>query len=176
MDSYFLGIDPSATSTGLSLVGSQESHTFLIKPGKRRGEERLKYIYDQFNEFLGKRAIYMSVIEAPSFGSVHKEFILGEVLGVIKLALIQKDILSLAIPPTQIKMFLTGRGNATKKDMIKTAQERGCPSSQEDICDSWAAALLSRDILLGPSTSKRKSIEAVQNIRAKYAECLSQFF
>jgi Holliday junction resolvasome RuvABC endonuclease subunit len=145
----------------------------LIKPKKLRDSARLGYIHHNLTEFLKDKAIYMGVLEAPSYGSVHKEFILGEVLGVIKLALIQLDILSIAIPPTQLKMFLTGKGTATKEAMIYQAQVKGCPSKQEDICDSWAAALLCKDLLLGPSTSNRKSLEALKKIKAKHSLSLS---
>lgn len=116
----------------------------------------------------------MGVVEAPSYGSVHKEFILGEVLGVIKLTLIQQDIFSLAIPPTQIKKFITSTGRASKESMIKAAMSYGCPSSQEDICDSWAAALLCKGLLVGSDLNTRSSLEVIKSIKDKYKTEMAQ--
>lgn len=116
----------------------------------------------------------MGVIEAPSYGSIHKEFILGEVLGVIKLTLIQQDIFSLSIPPTQIKKFMAAKGRATKEDMIQAAISAGCPDSQEDICDSWAAALLCKGVLVGSDLSTRASLEVIRDIKRKYKTELAQ--
>lgn len=61
--------------------------------------------------------------------------------------------------PTQIKKYFTERGRATKQDMIVRAQSLGCPSNQEDICDSYAAATLSKDLKVGPLFSTRASRE-----------------
>lgn len=168
MDTYFLGIDPSATSTGVSLIGSNSHEVLNIKPRTLKGCLRLQYIHQELKGFIDNKLVYMGVIEAPSYGSVHKEFILGEVLGVIKLTLIQNDIFSLAIPPTQIKKFLTGKGHAGKELMIQKAQEYGCPSSQEDICDSWAAALLCKGILLTSPITTRPAFETIKSIKTKY--------
>lgn len=135
-----------------------------------RGSIRLQYIHEELKAFIDGKLIYMGVLEAPSYGSTHKEFILGEVLGVIKLTLIQEGIFSMAIPPTQIKKYFTSKGHASKELMKETAQRLGCPSNQEDICDSWAAAMLCKDILLAPQLGTRSSLEVRKAVRDKYAK------
>tara|TARA_Y100000592_G_scaffold19371_2_gene29731 strand:+ start:43253 stop:43795 length:543 start_codon:yes stop_codon:yes gene_type:complete len=174
MDTFFLGIDPSATATGVSLIGSNSSETFLIRPGKRRDAERLQYIHTELKSFLEGKLIFMGVMEAPSYGSIHKEFILGEVLGVIKLTLIELGIFSISVPPTQLKLFLAGKGSASKEDMIKSAGKQGCPSTNSDICDSWGAALLCKDLLLPPEVLTRTALEVRKKVGAKHSKDIKQ--
>ena len=61
--------------------------------------------------------------------------------------------------PTQLKKYLTGSGRASKQEVIAKATQLGCNSRQEDICDSYAAALLCKDILEGPLLNTRASRE-----------------
>ena len=160
MCTYFLGIDPSATSTGLTLLSSEEDcETLLIKPRKLRDCQRLQYISEELKSFVSEKTINLCVYEAPSYGSVHKEFILGEVLGALKLTLINLAIPAIGVAPTQLKKYFTAKGTASKDKMIARALELGCPVDQEDICDSYAAALLCKDIKLGPLLNTRASRE-----------------
>ena len=167
MDTFFLGIDPSATGTGVSLIGNSSSETLHIKPGKRRDAERLQYIHTELKSFLDGKLIFMGVMEAPSYGSIHKEFILGEVLGVIKLTLIELGIFSISVPPTQLKLFLAGKGTASKEEMVSAASKWGCSSTNSDICDSWAAAMLCKDLLLTPTVTTRPALEVRKKVGDK---------
>lgn len=167
MDTFFLGIDPSATGTGVSLISDVSSETLHIRPGKRRDAERLQYIHSELKSFLEGKLIFMGVMEAPSYGSTHKEFILGEVLGVLKLTLIELGIFSISVPPTQLKLFLAGKGTASKEEMISAASRWGCSSTNSDICDSWAAAMLCRDLLLQPTVVTRAALEVRKRVGDK---------
>ena len=165
---YFLGIDPSATGTGLTLLGSDGSCVVhLVKPRKLRDCERLQYISEDIKNFIGGKNIVLCVYESPSYGSTHKEFILGEVLGVIKLTVSALGIPMVGSAPTQLKKYLTGSGRASKKSVVDNAVKLGCVSSQEDICDSYAAALLCKDMVKGPLLSTRSSREVRSTLLAK---------
>lgn len=169
--SYFLGIDPSATSTGIVLLNDTERDSIAttIKPNKLRDIERLKYIHAGITELISGKNIKACVMESPSYGSVHKEFILGEVLGCIKLGLSSLDGTEVYYAaPLQLKKFLTGNHKAAKPDMIKEALLLGCPSLQSDICDAWAAALLAKSLHVGESLiSTRQAQEVVSAIKSK---------
>ncbi len=130
-----------------------------MRPGKLRDAARLHYISQQLKNFIGDLSIELCVYEAPSYGSTHKEFILGEVLGAIKLTLAELGITLVGVPPTQLKKYFTGSGRASKKDVIERAQQLGCNSEQEDICDSFAAAMLCKDLKRGPLLNTRASRE-----------------
>ena len=168
MQSFFLGIDPSATSTGLTLLSYNDSFckTLRIQPRKLRDAARLHYISNELKAFIGDLNIDLCVHESPSYGSTHKEFILGEALGAIKLTLAELDIPIIGVAPTQLKKYFTGRGGASKQDMMYRASELGCPIQQEDICDSFAAAMICKDVKLGPllkSTASREVRLAIKN-------------
>ena len=169
MHSFFLGIDPSATSTGLTLLSDDGSfcNTLRIRPGKLRDAKRLHYISQELKTFVGELSIELCVHEAPSYGSIHKEFILGEVLGAIKLTLTELGIPLIGVAPTQLKKYFTSKGRATKQDMIVRAGQLGCPVKQEDICDSFAAAMLCKDIKVGPLLNSRASREVRLDMKKK---------
>lgn len=170
MSSFFLGVDPSATGTGVSIADASGTcvKVLAIKPKKLRDADRLAYIYKAINEFIDGLKIEACVIETPAYGAVHKEFILGEVLGVIKLAMQLKSIPVIGATPTQLKKFLTGSGSAAKETMIQEAQVAGCTSLEENICDSWSAALLCLGIRhkLPDSLVTRPRLEVVKTIQS----------
>jgi Holliday junction resolvasome RuvABC endonuclease subunit len=169
--SYFLGIDPSATSSGVTLMcdsDGSKSETHLITPGYLRDCDRLKYIHESLVKIISGKNIVRAVMESPSYGSVHKEFILGEVLGAIKLTLASKNIKVDYAAPLQLKKFLTGNAKATKEEMVTAAISRGCNSSIHDICDSWSAALIAKSLEEGKTCLfSRASEEVVQAILRK---------
>lgn len=166
-EEYVVGIDPSATSTGITVLGTNGYvKVYNIKPGKLRDSTRLQYIYSNVNEILNSVEPVTNVcLESPSYGSMHKEFILGEVLGVIKLAIngIKKAKLS-NVAPTQVKKFLASNSKASKEDMIKAAVNEGCPSTQQDICDSWGLAKIA--ISINKKSSCIRTREAAEVVAA----------
>jgi Holliday junction resolvasome RuvABC endonuclease subunit len=164
-EEYVVGIDPSATSTGITVLGtSGYVKVYNIKPGKLRDSARLEYIYSQVRSVLNSVDDITNVcLESPSYGSMHKEFILGEVLGVIKLAVnsVKKATLH-NVAPTQVKKFLASNSKASKEDMVKAAGKDGCPSVQQDICDSWGLAKIALSINNGSSCIRtREAAEVV---------------
>ena len=161
---YFLGIDPSATSTGVVLLNNTSggSITTTIASGKLRDASRLKFINRELLDLLDGKVIQKCVMESPSYGSTHKEFILGEALGVIKLTLACSNVRSIEYAsPTQLKKFLTGNHRASKPDMVREALLLGCPSLQNDVCDAWAAALLARSLHVGSSEIRTRGAQEV---------------
>ncbi len=161
---YYVGIDPSASSTGVSIISSDGSkEVFTIQPGGLRGAERLLFISSRLlSGILGKR-VACCFIESPAYDAIHKEFILGEVLGCIKLTLIQAGVTNIKdATPTQVKKFMAGSGRATKDEVSVAAVLDGCPASQTDITDSWSLARIAQAVHTNKCpVAKRASIEVI---------------
>jgi Holliday junction resolvasome RuvABC endonuclease subunit len=163
-----LGIDASVRSSGLSYVSKNTVIVKNILPKKLKGAARLNYIAKEFKSFLEEiQPPSIIVMEGPSFYSTNKPFILGEVYGLYKYIVMDTYGKEILLPtPKELKKYLCSNGDATKSQMVSMATSLGCTSTQEDICDSYAAALLGRDILLGANTpGTRKSLE----VRTKYS-------
>jgi Holliday junction resolvasome RuvABC endonuclease subunit len=173
-----LGIDSSAQSTGVSLIKTNySSYVEAIQPKKLREGERLLFIYNRIASLVLQGRPSLIVMEAPSFGSTSKKFTLGEVHGVIKLLAAQHSIPVILAAPKAVKKYATRRGTSGKEEMIKAAGESGCPSDQEDICDSWFMALIGLDLLEGkarkPTRAKLEVLKVIKDSHAKQLAALA---
>ena len=123
---FYIGIDPSLTSTGLVIIGQNHPHTQLIQPKELRGVSRLDYILSAVEEALltcmgdGLCELY-AAIEGPALHAVNRADDLGQVRGILLLHLYRSHVSTLTIAPTSLKKFATGNGQANKDKMISTA-------------------------------------------------------
>ena len=170
-----VGIDSSAQSTGISLIKTNySSYVEAIQPKRLKGGERLLFIYNRIAGLLLQGQPSLIVMEAPSFGSTSKKFTLGEVHGVIKLLAAQNSIPLVLAAPTAVKKYASRRGTADKEAMVRAAGLEGCPSKQEDICDSWFMALIGLDLLEGKARKPtRAKLEVLKVLRESHAEQLA---
>lgn len=67
-------------------------------------------------------------IEDYSLGSVGKVFNLAECTGILKYIFLLHKINLIPVPPSQIKKFATGKGNATKDAMYESFIDAGNPN------------------------------------------------
>ena len=111
-----IGLDLSLTSTG---VASSLGWTDTIRPKKIRGLDRLRMILDSVRAYTS--GYELVVIEGPSFG--HSGFRQHEEL--VALRWMVRDVVDrqqvpfAIVPPATLKLYATGRGNATKNDMAQ---------------------------------------------------------
>jgi crossover junction endodeoxyribonuclease RuvC len=109
---------------------------------KLSGHERLAYIRDQVLIEVGGGDILV-VLEGYAFSRVNLTH-LGEVVGVVKVALWEAGIPSLVqLTPGGLKKFVSGRGNAKKDEMRLEAFKRfGFEAKTQDeveaVCLAWA--------------------------------------
>jgi len=123
------GLDLSLTSTGVATVKG----TSRICP-KCKGMERLVLIR---NEVLALRPEFV-VLEGYSFGSRGRAlFNIGELGGVIRMALWERDIPFLEVSPSALKKYATGKGNAPKDAVLATAIRNDFEGSNNDEADAW---------------------------------------
>ena len=119
-----LGIDPSLTATGLALPDGQSQ---VYKPPKccNRGMRRLRKIRQKIMGVVEAYQPDLVVIEGYAFGARYSHsHSLGELGGAIRLALYEAGVPYIDVPPTVLKMFATGKGNASKEKVLVEAIRR----------------------------------------------------
>ena len=110
-----LGLDISLTKTGAATASGT---TYTIKGGK--GDERLNTLFREVSQLAHDH--HLAIIEdlpthAMSAG------LTGQAQGVARLALWRARVPYVTVPPSVLKKWATGKGNAKKPEMIKAALE-----------------------------------------------------
>lgn len=132
-----LGLDLSLTSTGVSYGGTTAS----IRP-TTRGVERLVEVRDKVMAVCEGQRIQIVAIENYSYMSRYSQaHSIGELGGVIRVALYERRIPFVGIPPTCRAKFATGKGNAGKVEVMEEiTRKTGIVwegKDADDRCDAW---------------------------------------
>ena len=143
------GLDLSLTSTGISW----EEKAITI-PTKLRGAERLRWIGLEIVKIVDKESTdgwAHAVIEGYSFAQRQsRAHAIGELGGVVKVALLDNGIPFSIVPPTVRAKFATGKGNAAKSAVVSAVSARtGLVFDNDDQCDAWILAEMGRHQILG---------------------------
>ena len=131
-----IGIDLSLTATGIAFAEGPA----LLKPGKLRGMARLAWLRDEILNLIPDCAIV--AIEGYAYGSHSSSYDLGELGGVVRLALHEAGIVYVDVPPATIKGYATGKGNANKAEVLGAAIRRlGYERNDDNEADAlWCRA------------------------------------
>lgn len=133
-----IGLDLSLTSTGIALPD-----TTKIVSTKSKDVARLIIMRDEIINTISEAAENpFIVIEGYSFAQKNSHsHSLGELGGVIKVAIAEKHWSWVLVPPTVRAKFATGRGNASKSEVVSAVSARtGITWSgpgADDKCDAW---------------------------------------
>jgi crossover junction endodeoxyribonuclease RuvC len=170
-----LGFDPSLTSSGFCYGQEDDIVTGRILTKELRGIERLLFIRDQFIKLIGKVQPSILAYEGYSMGlKGGKVFDLGELGGVLKTVAFEKNIDILVVPPTSLKLFATGKGNAKKPDISKAvADVWGYKVTQNDEADAFVLfqmgrAFKSARISRAYEDYARKALNGCELVSANY--------
>lgn len=141
-----VGLDLSLTSTGIA-IGDD---TWAIDGHNLRTTRRLVYLRDRILEALANRVENNGLdspplavfLEGYSFASKNSHaHALGELGGVVRVALHEAAIPVVEVPPTCRAKFATGRGNAGKSEVVSAISARTGilwdGTGNEDRCDAW---------------------------------------
>ena len=133
MSAHILGLDLSLTAPGMAMIDGEE----VLKP-KTTGTQRLILIRDWVLLGAGSRT-RIAVLEGYSYASKDSHaHSLGELGGVVKVALAERDIDVCVVEPKVLKKFATNNGNAGKPDMLDAARNAGYEGSNNDnAVDAW---------------------------------------
>ena len=139
-----LGLDLSLTSTGWSTGDVSGNLTSQYK-----GVERLDDLADQLIFLLETEVPNSIVIENYSFGSKNSQaHAIGEWGGVARLTIWSLGFPFIEVPPTCRAKFATGKGNASKGEVMSAVSARTgivwSGKGAEDQCDAWILAEMGR--------------------------------
>lgn len=130
-----VGLDLSLTSTGVSI----DDETFVIA-STNKGMQRLADIRSQLMDLISTDCLVC--VEGYSFASRNSQsHAAGELGGVIRLELWERQIPYVDIPPTTRAKFATGRGNAGKDEVVSSISAKTGivwgGKGANDRCDAW---------------------------------------
>lgn len=146
-DVSFMGLDLSLTSSGIAELGTggvaRATHT--LKPGVHKGLDRILHLSTQLEAILPSGRV-VAALEGYSMGGkfAGMQFDRAEWAGQAKLMLYQTGrFVTLVVPPTTLKIFATGKGNAQKDAMCDAALKQWGPVfKNDDEADAlWLAEL-----------------------------------
>lgn len=140
-----LALDASLTSSGYAYCIDGEEATGTIRPKDRRGPERLNYLSIEVDKLIFQVCPRLFVIEGYAMGyargqSRSRPFDIGEGGGVLKLLAYRRKIPILIVPPSNLKLFATGKGQGVDKDAVRIAMGRlsGRLFANSDESDAYA--------------------------------------
>jgi crossover junction endodeoxyribonuclease RuvC len=113
-----VGLDLSLTSTGYARA---DGTTGMIA-SKQTGPARLIEIRTAVLEVA--RGAHLAIIEGYSFGAKTNREVLGELGGVIRVALYGNRIRYVVAAPAQLKKFATGHHQASKEEVLVAATKQ----------------------------------------------------
>lgn len=151
----FVGIDPS---THIGLVTLEEdavlcTRTFDLKGVKSaQGFKRSKMLAAGVGNFIDEWATpdTVFVIEGYVLHTKSSIALLIEIGTLIRLALYERQREWWTVPPTTLKHFVTGKGNADKQAMAKAVQQRwNFFSASHDVNDAFGLAQIGRVLHAG---------------------------
>jgi crossover junction endodeoxyribonuclease RuvC len=159
----YAGIDPSLTSTGISIFTDAVNLVEVkrIRPKKLRGPARLAFIRDEVLSFLKKNKVKMVCLEGYAFGSKFAGPQLGELGGVLRLALYEEGIDFFILAPTGLKKYITGKGNASKDIVLKEVCKRwGFDTNSNDEADAYGLGRIVAEAHECPDSMRKTDKEA----------------
>jgi len=132
-----MGLDLSLTSTGVCVLGKP----FAIN-SKNKGTKRLIEISERVLNTVVLENPHAIMLEGYSFGSkFSRAHSIGELGGAVKTLLYKSGYPVVDIPPTCRAKFATGKGNASKTEVMLSILEftkiEFLGASADDLCDAW---------------------------------------
>jgi crossover junction endodeoxyribonuclease RuvC len=148
--STYLGLDPSLTGTGICLIDdSGRTRTYrleTVRTDKLRGPGRLLTIRRALEEFLIERPALVAV-ESYAYGAVGRVFQLGELGGVLRVAIFEAGIPYVEVAPVQLKKYATGQPGAEKSAVIAAAESAlGATVADDNQADAFFLASIASSL------------------------------
>jgi crossover junction endodeoxyribonuclease RuvC len=170
----YLGIDQSLQSPGLAIVDEQGKAiqvSHLSVSEKKRGVERLAtivaWVTTNVRLSIAQQGclVAQGCLEGYSVNSSNRPYDLGEISGAIRVALYQElGLVLTVVEPTRLKKFATGKGIATKEEVIHAVNTEWKASlHQTDEADAYVLAQIAK-AMSTQSFTRRCQAEVVRDL------------
>jgi len=140
----YVGIDQSYSGFAITLLDAATGeHQTTVYKSEKRGIDRLRDIQSHVMSVLVGYEIVDVAMEGYAFGSQMANM-LGELGGMVKLTLLNFGVYPLIVPPTNLKKYVTGKGNGVPKSqmLLYVYKKWGETFSDDNAADSYALAKL----------------------------------
>lgn len=167
----YVGLDLSLRATGVGVVNPEDAaacRVLTVSPkATSRDGDRLQTIYRELDRIFDTATSSLVAIEGYSFGSKNGQFQLGEVGGITKLLLMQRQIAYIVVPPNVLKKWTTGNGTADKIAMaVATFDQWGMKFDDDNQCDAFNLATLAAayggDPMTKLTADRKKILDAIR--------------
>jgi crossover junction endodeoxyribonuclease RuvC len=155
-----LGIDPS-TKTGLVLLGEDDQPLVKVvtAPGEQ-GMARVQKIARSVSQFLSDGRPDVAVIEGYAFANKFTLVTLVEIGAILRLCLHESGIPWYYCPPSVLKKYATGKGNAKKPQVASSVESRwGFVAPSDDVVDAYVLAKIGLDLSVNGVTTALKGVQ-----------------
>ena len=124
-----------ATKTGWKSPTASGTWDLTPNKGESSGMKLIRF-RAKLIEIIKAENIRIIAYERPA--GFHKQALIvaGELVGVLKMVAEEHHIHLACYSATEIKKFATGKGNATKEEMIKAAQKKGYNPQDDNEADA----------------------------------------
>lgn len=150
----FVGVDISLTGTGVCRLSSQGK---LVNAEciKTKAHKSFTEWFDRINMITSKVVQYIDAgsvvfVEGYAFGANGQVFNIAELSGYMKFQLYCGDCTAvIQVPPTSLKKYITGTGNAKKELILKEVYKRYSMDFNDDnVADAYALARMGYELTL----------------------------
>ena len=136
------GCDPSTSRIGWA--GTDGSlHSISAKAKADENARRLHELVSSVDRTMAIRPPWPDVIAVEGYslqafgGGILSKIRLGEIGGSLRLRWFEQGIPYVEVPPSSLKRFATGSGNADKERMVRAAQQQGATPRNDDEADAF---------------------------------------
>jgi len=171
------GIDLSLTRSGFVILDKSSKkilHQEFLNTKEMRGMQRILFIKKRILQKLEQFKVSEVILEGYSFGSKGRSIVsLGELGGVIRVALFENNYKYIDCSPNSLKAYTTGKGNADKDQMRQAVLIKyGIDFEDDNVCDAFSLAMML--IELGTETEQICSEGGAATIRKRRLDKLSK--
>lgn len=165
----YMGFDVVLNQSGIVVLEQGVLWAYLVDMKPLRGGTRLACIQEVFDHILKQHECAAAAIENGAYEAGGRLFELGGVSAILQVALTQRNIPYLLVPPTSLKKYWTGNHQARKRKMVDRANDLlGSDAfdrkSDDDLADAFALAKLAHDHVHPESIRSRHAMEVARSL------------